>query len=85
MKTSIFTTLYNSSKYIREFYKESIELTKFHSNVIVVELSKNFGYHKAIMTELKNTTGDYEFFIDSDLKERPSLLFDFYQTLIKKY
>jgi putative glycosyltransferase len=47
----------------------------------VVELSRNFGHHKAMMTGLEHTRGDLVFLIDSDLEEPPELLGQFYQTL----
>ncbi len=42
--------------------------------VRVVELSRNFGHHKALMTGLEYATGDLCFLIDSDLEEDPALL-----------
>ena len=47
----------------------------------VIELSRNFGHHKAIMTGLEHATGDLIFLIDVDLEEPPELLHQFYQTL----
>lgn len=43
-------------------------------NVVIVDLSRNFGHHKAIMTGLRFATGDYVFLIDCDLEEDPELL-----------
>jgi putative glycosyltransferase len=40
----------------------------------VVELSRNFGHHKALMTGLEHARGDLCFLIDSDLEEDPALL-----------
>jgi putative glycosyltransferase len=48
--------------------------------VTVVDLSRNFGHHKAIMTGLAYTTGDWVFLIDCDLEEAPETLPDFFQT-----
>jgi putative glycosyltransferase len=47
----------------------------------IVELSRNFGHHKAMMTGLENAQGDLVFLIDSDLEEPPELLGRFYDTL----
>ncbi len=47
----------------------------------IVELSRNFGHHKAIMTGLEHATGDLIFLIDVDLEEPPELLGEFFQTL----
>jgi putative glycosyltransferase len=40
----------------------------------IIQLSRNFGHHKAIMTGLEQSSGDFVFLIDSDLEERPELL-----------
>ncbi|UYO44984.1 glycosyltransferase family 2 protein [Rhodopseudomonas palustris] len=40
----------------------------------VVDLSRNFGHHKAIMTGLEHATGDRVYLIDSDLEEEPEWL-----------
>lgn len=42
--------------------------------VSVVDLSRNFGHHRAIMTGLSFARGDYVFLIDCDLEEDPALL-----------
>ncbi len=41
--------------------------------IILIDLSKNFGHHQAILTGLHYTTGDYTFLVDSDLEEDPEL------------
>lgn len=51
------------------------------SHVRVVELSRNFGHHKALMTGLDHARGELCFLIDSDLEEDPALLGRFYDTL----
>lgn len=48
-------------------------------NVVVVDLSRNFGHHKAIMTGLTYASGDLVFLIDSDLEEQPEELARFYK------
>lgn len=47
----------------------------------IVELSRNFGHHKALMTGLDHSVGDYVFLIDSDLEEAPELLTEFWAEL----
>ncbi len=49
-------------------------LLKDDLNITVVELSRNFGHHKAMMTGLEYANGDYVLMIDSDLEEVPELL-----------
>lgn len=57
------------------------ELTKTDSHIKVVDLSRNFGHHKAIMAGLAQTQGDNIFLIDSDLEEQPEWLLLFHKTL----
>lgn len=49
--------------------------------VRVIDLSRNFGHHKAIMTGLSHARGERVFLIDCDLEEPPELLMDFPQAL----
>jgi putative glycosyltransferase len=50
-------------------------------HVRVVELSRNFGHHKAMMTGLDHARGELCFLIDSDLEENPALLQEFFDKL----
>ena len=50
-------------------------------HVRVIDLSRNFGHHKAMMTGLAHARGDLVFLIDSDLEEDPAWLASFHQTL----
>lgn len=47
----------------------------------IIELSRNFGHHKAMMTGLEHASGDLVFLIDVDLEEPPELLGSFFTTL----
>lgn len=49
-------------------------LAKQDRRLRVVELSRNFGHHRALMTGLAYAEGDLCFLIDSDLEEDPALL-----------
>lgn len=51
------------------------------AHVRVIDLSRNFGHHKAIMTGLSHARGELVFLIDSDLEEEPELLSLFYDKL----
>jgi putative glycosyltransferase len=55
----------------------AIRLTEQDSNVVVVDLSRNFGHHKAMMTGLAHAKGELVFLIDSDLEEEPEWLLSF--------
>ena len=45
--------------------------------VRVIDLSRNFGHHKAMMAGLREARGEHIFLIDSDLEEAPEWLADF--------
>jgi putative glycosyltransferase len=47
----------------------------------VVELSRNFGHHKALMTGLDHAGGEFCFLIDSDLEEDPAILDAFFEKM----
>lgn len=49
--------------------------------VVVLELARNFGHHRAMMTGLAEARGDLVFLLDSDLEEPPELLADFHRKL----
>jgi putative glycosyltransferase len=52
----------------------ALELFRADPHVRVVDLARNFGHHKAMMTGLAHARGDLVFLIDSDLEEDPELL-----------
>jgi len=55
----------------------AIKLTEQDSRVVVVDLSRNFGHHKAMITGLAHAKGELVFLIDSDLEEEPEWLLSF--------
>lgn len=59
----------------------AIDIARQEARVVVVDLSRNFGHHKAMMTGLAHATGDFVFLIDCDLEESPEWLEDFATTL----
>ena len=62
---------------------QSLETAVFLYNhdphVKVIDLSRNFGHHKAAMTGLAHAVGELVFQIDVDLEEEPELLTKFYE------
>lgn len=56
-------------------------LAQTDARVRVVELSRNFGHHKAMMTGLDHAQGELCFLIDSDLEEDPAILQEFFDKL----
>jgi putative glycosyltransferase len=58
-----------------------IRLAELDSHVIVIDLSRNFGHHKAMMTGLSHAHAENVFLIDSDLEEEPEWLLSFSQQM----
>ncbi|WP_074408356.1 glycosyltransferase family 2 protein [Aquimarina megaterium] len=61
--------------------QEVLGIRNSDDKVKLIELSRNFGHHKAVMTGLRYATGDYMFLLDSDLEEEPELLTIFYKKM----
>jgi putative glycosyltransferase len=59
----------------------ALAIHELDPRVVVVDLSRNFGHHKAMMTGLAYARGDVVLLIDSDLEENPELISQFYQRL----
>lgn len=64
--------------------EKAVELHNQDKRVKVIDLSRNFGHHKAIMTGLSYAEGDLVFLIDVDLEEEPETLTLFYDELKKQ-
>jgi putative glycosyltransferase len=52
----------------------ALDLQRDNGRLRVIDLSRNFGHHPAIMTGLAHARGDWVFLIDCDLEEDPELL-----------
>jgi putative glycosyltransferase len=59
----------------------ALAIARQDPRVRVVDLSRNFGHHKAMMTGLIHAGGELVFLIDSDLEEEPEFLTLFYKEL----
>lgn len=59
----------------------ALELQCGNPRLKVVDLSRNFGHHPAMMMGLAQARGKLVFLIDSDLQEDPELLRSFHQVL----
>src|SRR5687767_13351332 len=55
----------------------ALDIHKRDRRVRVIDLSRNFGHHKALMTGLAHSRGDLVFLLDSDLEEDPAWLRQF--------
>ncbi|CAN5492653.1 glycosyltransferase family 2 protein [soil metagenome] len=53
-----------------------------YPKIFIVDLSRNFGHHKAIMTGLHHVKGDFVFLIDCDLEEAPELLNEYWAAIM---
>ena len=61
----------------------ALGVQKSNPRLLVIELSRNFGHHRAIMTGLEHAGGDLVFLIDVDLEEPPELLTRFHEEMQK--
>src|SRR5512145_2013297 len=61
--------------------QKAIDLHTGDPHVRVIDLSRNFGHHKALMTGLAHARGELVFLIDCDLEENPSWLLTFHDAL----
>lgn len=61
-----------------ESLEKAISLYQRDKRVKVIDLSRNFGQHKAIMTGLSHAKGQLVFLIDCDLEEEPELIEKFH-------
>ncbi|QMT58834.1 glycosyltransferase family 2 protein [Legionella sp. PC997] len=64
--------------------EHTVYLTEHDKHVVVVDLSRNFGHHKAMRAGLEYSRGDYIFLIDSDLEEEPEWLIAFSEHMEKE-
>ena len=64
--------------------KVAKSLISIKSKAKVIQLSRNFGHHYAILAGLEHAIGDFVFLIDSDLEEKPELLEEFYHKISQK-
>jgi putative glycosyltransferase len=57
----------------------SLGLQTQNSHLRIIDLSRNFGHHPAILTGLQHAQGDWVFLIDCDLEEDPELIESFFE------
>ncbi len=61
--------------------QKAIDLHARDPHVRVIDLSRNFGHHKALMTGLAHAQGELVFLIDCDLEEDPAWLLTFHDAM----
>lgn len=59
----------------------ALDLRARDPHVRVIDLSRNFGHHKALMTGLAHARGDLVLLVDCDLEEDPAWLTAFHEAL----
>jgi putative glycosyltransferase len=52
-------------------------LVPSHPELVIIELSRNFGHHPALLEGMRQSRGELVFLIDSDLEEEPEWLATF--------
>jgi len=57
----------------------AITVADTDQHVSVIDLSRNFGHHKALMTGLAHSNGELVYLLDSDLEEEPEWLETFHE------
>lgn len=63
--------------------ERAVALHRRDTHVRVLDLSRNFGHHKAMMTGLQHARGDLVFLLDVDLEEQPEWVREFHETLTR--
>lgn len=63
----------------------AIHLCEANAHLKVVDLSRNFGHHKAMMTGLAHSCGDLVYLLDSDLEEEPEWLQSFLEQMQREH
>ena len=58
-----------------------ISLKDRFKNILIINLSKNFGHHPALLTGIQESKGEYIFVIDCDLEENPKNISKFYNEI----
>jgi putative glycosyltransferase len=61
-----------------------VDIVERDPRVVLVDLSRNFGHHKAMITGLAHSRGEKVFLIDCDLEEDPNWLLDFERKMISE-
>jgi putative glycosyltransferase len=63
----------------------AVRLSERDNTIVVVDLSRNFGHHKAMMTGLAHAQGEQVFLVDIDLEEEPEWLTTFSEKIVREH
>jgi len=61
----------------------ALTLRERDPRVRIIDLSRNFGHHKALMTGLMYARGDLMYLVDCDLEEEPEWLLRFHEAMVR--
>jgi len=61
-----------------------LEIQKNNKNIVVIDLSRNFGHHYALMAGMTYSTGELVYLTDCDLEVSPRILVDFYHGVLNE-
>lgn len=61
--------------------EEAVAVQRGDPHVMVIDLSRNFGQHKAMMTGMDHARGENIFLIEVDLEENPEWVVEFHEKL----
>ena len=61
--------------------RRALDVRRLDPRVRVIDLSRNFGHHKALMTGMARARGELVFLIDCDLEEEPEWVLPFHEAL----
>ena len=62
----------------------AVKAAEQDKHITIVDFSRNFGHHKALMTGLEFAKGEFVFLIDADLEEEPEWLSEFFNRMISE-
>lgn len=62
----------------------ALQLSNNNPHITIVDLSRNFGHHRAMMTGLNYAKGELIYLIDSDLEEEPEWLISFSEQMYQE-
>jgi putative glycosyltransferase len=66
-----------------ESLEVALRLRERDPRVRIIDLSRNFGHHKALMTGLERARGELVFLLDCDLEEEPEWLLRFHDEMVR--
>jgi putative glycosyltransferase len=63
----------------------AVGLREVEPRLVLIDLSRNFGHHVALLEGVSHASGDLIYLIDSDLEEAPEWLIDFSRRMVSEH